>query len=369
MFLDRSYVQRHLSFSKASDVHEFLVRKVPAHAYHSSAYYDSPGAPTMDEKSWLGADLVFDLDADHLRGAEDLSYPQMLAQVKIAFIRLLDEFLMGDLGFDETDIRIVFSGGRGYHAHVMAEEVLALKSHERREIVDYITGTDLSTKWAFPERASFEKRFGKRQLIQKSRLIPSAKSGGWKRRMRKGLEVLLEDLSTNDLELVRGRYPSTCEVSDELLEGLMAEVSSERGGETTSKLILEKDNLENIGNRERVLLLSTLETDVVDKMAGQVDEPVTSDIKRLIRMPGTLHGKTALRVMEMHRDELDDFDPLRDAVPSVFGDEPVRVITDEELEVELGGERLVVHGEEEVPLYVAIFLLCRRQASLVGRAR
>jgi len=103
----------------------------------------------------------------------------------------------------------------------------------------------------------------------------------------------------------------------------------------------------------------------VTMMGGQVDEPVTSDIKRLIRMAGSLHGKTSLRVTEMDRDELDGFDPLRDAVPPTFGDEPVSVVAREAIDVELGGERFTLEGESEVPLYAAIFLLCRGEAILV----
>ena len=72
----------------------------------------------MDEKGWLGADLVFDLDADHLEGAHDMTFEEMLAEVKVEFKKLLDSYLLGDFGFDEKDILIVFSGGRGYHAHV-----------------------------------------------------------------------------------------------------------------------------------------------------------------------------------------------------------------------------------------------------------
>ncbi|MCA1813180.1 MAG: hypothetical protein LC624_04420 [Halobacteriales archaeon] len=32
-------------------------------------------------------------------------------------------------------------------------------------------------------------------------------------------------------------------------------------------------------------------------MTGETDEPVTSDVKRLIRLPGSVHGKTGLRVV------------------------------------------------------------------------
>src|SRR2546430_2285279 len=64
MFWTPGIVQRHLGFSKEEELKDFLASRVPTHAYYSSAYYENPNAPTMEEKGWLGADLTFDLDAD-----------------------------------------------------------------------------------------------------------------------------------------------------------------------------------------------------------------------------------------------------------------------------------------------------------------
>ena len=54
--------------------------------------------------------------ADHIKGSERMTYEETLVKVKEEFIRLIDEFLIGDFGIDEKDMVIVFSGGRGYHA-------------------------------------------------------------------------------------------------------------------------------------------------------------------------------------------------------------------------------------------------------------
>ena len=62
MFWTAGIVQRHLGFSREEELHKFLSSRVPAHVYYSSAYYETPSAPTMEEKGWLGADLIFDLD-------------------------------------------------------------------------------------------------------------------------------------------------------------------------------------------------------------------------------------------------------------------------------------------------------------------
>lgn len=62
MFFDKSFVQRHMSFRSQDDLRRFMTGQVPAHSYYSTSYYRRPDAPTMDEKGWMGAELIFDLD-------------------------------------------------------------------------------------------------------------------------------------------------------------------------------------------------------------------------------------------------------------------------------------------------------------------
>ncbi|MGB7954770.1 MAG: hypothetical protein WCF23_12395, partial [Candidatus Nitrosopolaris sp.] len=56
---------RHLSFRNRGDILATLIRDVPADVYCSNAYYRFPTYP-MQEKHWLGADLIFDIDAKDL---------------------------------------------------------------------------------------------------------------------------------------------------------------------------------------------------------------------------------------------------------------------------------------------------------------
>src|SRR3989449_4030885 len=100
MFWTAGIVQRHLGFSREEELRSFLSSRVPAHAYYSSAYYETPNAPTMEEKGWLGADLIFDLDADHLPGAQRMTYPEMLEAIRLKIVKLYDEFLIEDFGVD-----------------------------------------------------------------------------------------------------------------------------------------------------------------------------------------------------------------------------------------------------------------------------
>ena len=55
---------RHIGFVDTGELRGYIRNRSPAHSYFSAAYYEEPRAP-MAEKGWIGADLVFDIDADH----------------------------------------------------------------------------------------------------------------------------------------------------------------------------------------------------------------------------------------------------------------------------------------------------------------
>ena len=74
-------------------------------------------------------------------------------------------------------------------------------------------------------------------------------------------------------------------------------------------------------NKHESLFLDLLKTDtsVVLSNAGEADEVVTIDVRRQIRWPTSLHGKSGMRVTEFPLDRLDPdksnrFDPLYEAV-------------------------------------------------------
>ena len=63
-FINGNFV-RHKSFTHESEIKKFITKNVPLHIYYSSAYYRYPSLK-MKDKDWQGADLIFDIDADHL---------------------------------------------------------------------------------------------------------------------------------------------------------------------------------------------------------------------------------------------------------------------------------------------------------------
>ena len=114
---------------------------------------------------------------------------------------------------------------------------------------------------------------------------------------------------------------------------------------------------------------------VVDEVGVELDEPVTIDIHRLIRYPGTLHGKTGFKVQELLIDELEAFNPLNetrdDLDPIIFksseNTHKIKIIERKVPQTKIKGETYgpYENGEiVEVPNHVAILLLCKEVAVL-----
>ena len=98
--------------------------------------------------------------------------------------------------------------------------------------------------------------------------------------------------------------------------------------------------------------------------AGETDEPVTCDIKRLIRLPFSLHGGTGFQVKKIDLNDLQEFNPLQDAV--VFDDEPVNIHVIHPVKIQMKGESFSLQKESdiEVPRFLAVFTLCRKWAHI-----
>ena len=352
-------MRRHMAFSTQDDLRFFLSTKVPAHSYYSTAYYRYPSAPRMEDKAWMGAELIFDLDADHLANADRMTYDEMMVQIRSEMISLVDDFLMGDLGFTEKQISISFSGGRGYHAHVRTNDIYTLGTNERRELVDYMTCTGLDLDWVFPVQSkpvsstSFSNGTVRSSMLT-YRTIPTPEEGGWKRKMRGALVEIVKDITELEPKEVRRKYPSVKSGNESLVK---LSDHLKKSGETMFKM----NSMSDLKSWEQEILMKCLE-DCRPLYAREVDKPVTPDIKRLIRLPGSLHGKTGLRVHPITRDELTDYNPLMSAVPDVYTDDPVRITMRRDMDLRMLDFDSHLSGETEVPEYAAAFLIGRKYA-------
>ena len=199
-----------------------LSQTVPSDVYHSCAYYENPDFD-MDKKGWLGADLVFDIDADHIPTSCDKIHDEFtcticgfsgkgitpeicpacegtkfetktwpcelcLDSARTEAVKLID-MLTNDFGFAQDELRVFFSGHRGYHIHVENEVVRSLDAMARKEIVDYVTGLGLAL--LEPEKEKRAKRGSKKFILH---------NFGWNRRLKLGIQEFLLNATKEDLK-------------------------------------------------------------------------------------------------------------------------------------------------------------------------
>jgi len=329
-------MRRHIGFPGSGEMVSFIQNLIPQHAYYSTAYYEKPDAGTMADKGWCGADLIFDLDADHIvRGP----YDQMLSRVKEETEKLLS-ILIDEFGIEPKTIDLVFSGGRGYHVHLRDIAFRNWGSSERRELIDYVCGIGIDPP-----------------AMLSGRLTGAP---GWPGRYRGALieylgwiGALPEPEAVAHLTAIEGIGKDSAATFLKKREEIMEDIANR-----PSPMILK--------NRVLSLIVQQQEGEFKKRLlsrAALADEPVTTDTKRLIRMPTSLHGGSGMRVQPLELRELHDFDPLTDAV--VFGTRDVKVDAKFPLKMPmLGSTYEIQKGITTVPEAVAVFLCCRGIAEI-----
>ncbi|RME79021.1 MAG: DNA primase catalytic subunit PriS [Methanobacteriota archaeon] len=305
--------KRHMSFFTEAEFRHFLVEESPLYVSHSTAYYEKPSAP-MGEKGWKGADLVFDMDGDVTSEAS-------LKPVLDNTIELRD-LLRSDLGIKK--MLFVFSGNRGFHIHVRDEEFRSLDGDARKAIVEYVLGK------GFDYRLLFNK--GSSSLIEG----PKPTDRGYRGRFaRKAIEMVKDNPSS----IYKGLNG---EAGQHFISGIMEGVWSR---------IKAKEPIERFSAIAKALEITSI----------AADGAVTYDVKKLIRVPNSLHGSTGLRVLPMKN--LEDFSVSK---ALAFSEDKVKVRFTTTFSYEtLLGKLAGKEGESQnLPLYVAVFLACQGKAKI-----
>jgi len=339
---------RHLEFRTEADLKQYLVANPPFYISYSTAYYEFPDRRPMKKKNWLGADLIFEFDADHtdvpcIRDGEHSTNwicPKCMHAVKQETIKLIEDFLVPDFGLSKEEILVNFSGQRGYHIHARSEEIRAMNGWARREIADYITGKGLD-----PGKYFFE------QAVPGSRLKklvgPKPSEKGWGGRIARGVARAIQEKKLEDMGIEK-RVANKAYKDEEMILSR-----------------IEAGNWDAVKIPHKTEFWSRIIEANKPQQSREIDQAVSFDVSRLIRLPDSLHGSTGLIAKKVGGvSDLDGFDPLTDAV--AFGDSPVSVKCSHVPKTYLKGNVFGPFKNEEVelPEYAALFLLCKRVAKL-----
>jgi DNA primase small subunit len=379
VLFEESGMIRHKAFDNINKLIEFLREYSPAHAYYSSAYYEYPSVENMNEKKWIGADLIFDVDVDHIStsckdkhdkwrcldcgntgmgaepktcsicGSKRIESKKLVCQkcleiAKTEITKLVDDFLLNDFGFKLKDIEIVFSGHRGYHVHVFSKDVLMLDQNARREIIDYVRGRGIDVYFLFGGRSNNE-------IISYG---PSINEPGWLGRWSRGLYdyiISMKGKMKEEMELPEKLSSLLIKNMDRIIESYL----------TNNKPLLSPLAL-SLKSRNLKIFVEK----IAEEYSVKIDEQVTLDVKRLIRIPNTLHGKTGLKAVIVKYDLLDSFNPLIDAI--VFRDGKITVKVHESPEIYMFNKEFGPYRDQvvDLPLYVAVYLIGQQSAELLS---
>ncbi|MFX0106938.1 MAG: DNA primase small subunit domain-containing protein [Candidatus Hodarchaeota archaeon] len=381
--------RRHLGFRTHQALLKELVSSAPHSIYHSAAFYAIPVARHMNEKQWQGAELVFDIDADHLSSpcAEDhdvwrcnnsdclesgvgiapsigcpncggVSFTsrkwlcsRCLDDAKKNTLKVHDDFLVQDFGIDPNNIVLNYSGHRGYHIRVRDPKVFNLDSQGRMEIVHYITGMGFRIAPAKDDSPR-----NKHRVIIVSRAVPLPTSEiadfnvpGWGNRVADAMVEFIRNIDTYQGE---ERWVKALKANREVaLKGLLR----------TPPIL--SPGVKGVGEKS----WQEIAVKAIEGFGGEIDVPVTHDIHRVIRLPGSLNGKTGFTVTPLTRNSIDDFDPFQDSL--AFTDGSLKLSFDRAVNVPsitIGGEVYGPFNNEtvELPMAAAVFMLGKGVATI-----
>lgn len=265
---------RYKTFNDALHLKRFMKARRPFAAYVSVAYYDNPER----RGGWQKSEFVFDVDAKDVPirvcdCSEGEVCPECLNQAKEIVCMIKDT--LTDLGI--KNINMVYSG-RGYHVRVVDENIMDMTSEMRGDIIQYTMGAKV------PDMSD-AKTLGYDQFQSFTILF------GYYANFKKWMNYTIQHLK-----------PTT---KIDVNEKLLKDTIKNRNQLPDSWGLFKR----NIGPRR----YKNLEEAVARLNLAIADTKVSIDLKRILRLPSTLHSKVSMKSTLIRN--IETFDPFDDAVP------------------------------------------------------
>ncbi len=252
---------RYRKFTSVDELERWIRKRYPYAIYSSVAYYEIP--EEMDR--WIKSELVFDLDVKDLpirscKCKKGEVCEICLNDAKDYVFIVLDA--LKELGL--KNIYVVFSG-RGYHVRVLDEDIMKVGSYERGEILKFVIASESIT---FSDDVI---NFAYYKILKRT---------------------ILETIKRMDYLEELKRY------------------------KRYKKYLLKIISEDNVYKMKRSKIFQEF-VKIVTKINKEIlDSKVTLDLKRLIRLPSSLHSKVGLICMLVKN--LYKFNPIYDARPKIF---------------------------------------------------
>lgn len=296
---------RHLSYRSPGELTADLVKQAPSSVYCSNATYSDPTLP-MDEKGWKGAELIFDIDASSIPTPCRTRHNFWTCKTCGKVIRSADRPSRCSKCQGEETMQL----------HWSCPECLAAAKDHAARLISFLTND-----------------FG---VSSSNVLVYFSGNRGY-------------HLHVDDQRFEAMDQSARAEVAN-YVKGT-GFVRPQRGDTTPDGAWAERLAIAELGNQALKM------EQIVNTFGSRIDESVTTDIHRIFRMPGTLHGNSGLLKMRVH-----DLKAFRaDHDPVVLGDAEVAVSVRGAPAFSLKGRTFGPYSSEEaeLPTYAAVYLLTK----------
>ena len=263
-----------------------------------------------------------------------------LDAVKREAMKLIEDFLIPDFGFADSELLINFSGNRGYHIHVDNSAVFHLDSNARKSISNYIKGTNINIE-------SFLPALGVRGAKLEG---PRPTDYGWGGKIAKGVINALNsgpaDLATLGID----------KKTANMLTKNRAEIIL---GITTG-------NWGKVSIPSKVQFWNGILNSIVVRQGDSIDRNVSTDVNHLIRLPDTIHGDTGLvakRIASLSA--LQKFDPMTDAIAFRHGSARIKIASSPKLRIGSTNIGPCKEMTTELETAAAAYLVLKRAATII----
>jgi len=266
---------RYKVFRNTDLLKRFLKVRTPFAAYCSVAYYDKP----RRRDKWTKAELVFDVDAKDIpiRTCECEGVCEICLNEAREIVCGIIDTLKQDLGL--KNIHIVYSG-RGYHVRVLDDDVTQVNSDVRSQIVKYIVGAEV------PEN---EYSLDYEKVSYEHFVIPFGYPNVFTERVKYSILHLNE-------------HSNLDEVNKKLLKDVLK-----------YRPLIEDNNWGMFKNKIGPLRYKKVVNGIASMNMSLVDAKVSIDLKRILRLPSSLHSMVSMKCTEVKN--IETFDPFKEAVP------------------------------------------------------
>ena len=95
------------------------------------------------------------------------------------------------------------------------------------------------------------------------------------------------------------------------------------------------------------------------ELSDYVDRKVTTDRRRILRVPGSIHGKSGLPSVRLDYDELAFTEIIVEKLMTTVGLDDVTILLEEDVTIDFPHKKTISTGEHTLPRYEALCVLSK----------